>query len=110
MTNQNEEPPVDVLNRDLELRIEEARATVFHLQKLLLSDGWKTLEAQFRMIRMGRRNAVFHREGTGLDSLLDTADKLSELAGMEFILGLPAALITENQLELEALIPQNEED
>lgn len=93
-----EEPSAD------EIELERIETLAFNMKKLMESAGWQTLEEHFRLIRIGRRNSIFQREKGGLDSLLLLADSMSELAGMEFMMGLPAALRTEAELERSALL------
>lgn len=76
------------------------------LQGLLKCPGWGRLANYLNQVRIARRNSILAGNDDGLNGLIEDAKSRSELAGIEFVLGTPQALIDEAQLEIEALLQQ----
>lgn len=85
-------------------RLEKIRAEKEMITALVTSDGWKHIEDYFKAVRVGRRNAIFGADVGGMDSLIKMGQLQSELAGIEFVLATPQALIDELDIEEKALL------
>lgn len=89
--------------RDIEELIEAEQAMVDAYDNLMENEGWKILCTLMMAQTRVRRNMVLTQDGHGLDGMIERQKEISELAGINTAMQMPAAMIEESKMTLEGL-------
>lgn len=73
---------------------------------LLASEGWERLAKMVQSLRLTKRNQILGGSGEGLNGLVEDAKVRSELAGIEFLFGVPQQMVEDLQLEVDAVLEE----
>ncbi len=92
----------DPLNDELE---EELRL-VHNLEALVESPGWLILRSIMSSQERIRRNEILTGNHAGMDGLINRDKLISELAGINTVMNMPASIILDSKTKISGLLEE----